>query len=500
MNRITYAIASLGLALVACRGDDGPSGDDGVDIDAPVVATEVTIQEVQNDAMPSGTPIELKGVVVTAIDTFGGRTGAFWVSEPGGGPNSGVKIFGARTDMVASIAVGDLVDITGGIKHEGCTAAAPCGTVIFDDGASITEVMGATSGSLVVTKVGTGTVPPPAVVDAAAIAALPTPTARDAEWEKWEGVLVNITKARQIAAVRAFGGSDSEPDENEFRATGGVRVQSALAALPNTATFGVCYESLTGVVDFFFNYTLNPRTSDEVVTGGTACSAAATSVVMLQSGANVEVVNLTNVIVTARDDIGMNTMVTPNVPSNRGFWVADALAAAPHNGVYVFTRGEAVPINYTIGAVVNVSGLVDEFDLGTGGAAPVGDTLTEIAEPVHSFVSVGGASPSPLTTVAANVLADIGAAGEPYEGVLVRVSNVKVTNANVGSGKVELTDNSGNTIIMDDDSFDWPDQMINTCYATLTGVMSVQVNDNVRTLNPRALTDMVAAANPNACN
>lgn len=499
MNRITYAVASLTLALVACRGgDDGPGGDDTPEIDAPMVAADVTIQEVQNDAMPSGTAIELKGVVVTAIDIYGGSTGNFFVSEPGGGPNSGVKIFGARADQVASIAVGDIVDITGAIKHEGCTAAAPCGTIIFDNGASITEVKGTAAGTLVVTKTGTGTVPAPVEVDAAAIAALPTPAARDAEWEKWEGVLIKVVKARQIGVVRGFSGDDSEPDQFEFRATGFVRVQSGLSALPTTSTFGICYASMTGVLDFFFNYGLQPRSADDLVTGGTNCNPAATSVAMIQTGMKPEVVILTNVIVTARDDIGMNNMETPPTPANRGFWVADAAAAAPNNGVYVFTRDKPVPATFVIGAVVSIQGGVTEFDLGMAGMPPVGDTLTEVVDIVDppTFVSAGTTVPTPVT-VAANVLADIGPAGEPYEGVLVQVTNVKVTNIMAGSGKVELADNSGNKIIMDDDSFDWPNQNLNTCYATLTGVMSVQVSDNVRTLNPRAMTDMVAGT---GCN
>jgi len=489
MNRIALVVASLGLALVACRGDDAPPGDDTM-IDAPALPTEVTIQEVQNDAMPSGTAIELKGVVVTAIDTFGNRTGDFFVSEPGGGPNSGVKVFGAPLEMVAAIAVGDLVDITGAIKHEACNAAAPCGTIVFDNNASITEVMGATVGSLVVTKTGTGTVPAPAEVDAAAISLLATPALRDAEWEKWEGVLIRVTKARQISTVSSFG-SNPGPDSNEFRATGFVRVQSALMELPNTSTLGTCYESMTGVADFFFNYILAPRTAADLVGGGTACRPMATTVAMVQTGTNVELATLTNVIVTARDDIGTNS--TTMMPSNRGFWVADSLTGAVNSGVYVFTRDEVVPANYMIGAVVNVQGGVEEFDLGS---PPVGDKLTEVTNPIHSFVSAGTGAPTPLAATAA-VAGDIGAPGEPYEGVLVRFTNVKVTNADAGQGKVELTDNANGKVIMDNDVFNWTAPTINVCYTTLTGVMSLQVNDNVRTVNPRAATDMVTGT---GCN
>jgi len=489
MNRIALVVASLGLALVACRGDDAPPGDDTM-IDAPALPTEVTIQEVQNDAMPSGTAIELKGVVVTAIDTFGNRTGDFFVSEPGGGPNSGVKVFGAPLEMVAAIAVGDLVDITGAIKHEGCTAASPCGTVVFDNNASITEVMGVSSGSLVVTKTGTGTVPTPADVDAAAIAALPTAAERDAEWEKWEGVLIKVTKARQIAAVRAFGGTDSGPDENEFRATGFVRVQSALVAIPGTAVFGNCYESITGVGDFFFNYILAPRSPADYVEGGTACRPMATTVVELQSGTNVEVVNLTNVIVTGRDDIG----------TSKGFWIQDAAQGAANNGVLVYT-GATLDANLLIGSrIATVQGGVDEFDLAPMGQTAMGNTVTEIANPVLGAITAPTATlPLPATTPTVATLAAIGAAGEPWEGVLVSIGPVKVTNASAGGNKIEVGDNTLPTSVkihIDDDSFMIPAQTVGNCIQ-VTGIMSVAIFDDLRTINPRNALDVIPAT---GCN
>ena len=76
------AFSTLGLAIVACRSDsnnntDGnPGGGDGSS------GTSVTIQMVQDDSMAPGTPVTLRGVVVTAIDTFGAKTGDFWVEEP----------------------------------------------------------------------------------------------------------------------------------------------------------------------------------------------------------------------------------------------------------------------------------------------------------------------------------------------------------------------------------------------------------------------------------
>ena len=468
LTNLALLSTGLSLALFACRGGDDPKPD------GTPPAGAVKVKDVQNDAMPKGTAIELRGVVVTAIDTFGSRTGDFFVQDVEGGEFSGIKVFGAPLNEVAAIKVGDLVDITNAEKDEFKFG--------MDEG-SVTEIKGAAGGVMTVTPKGTGTVPAPVVVDAKPIAMM-TKEERVLEWEKWEGVLIKVTNARQLNNISPFG-STPGPDSTEFRITGVARVQSSLVELPASSMIGVCYDSIIGVGDHFFNDLLLPRSADDLVGGGAACRPMVTTIVDAQSaGENAELANLTNVIVTALDTIG----------TSQGYWISDAAQAAVNAGVYVFT-GATVPTGVVVGATVNVAGAVDEFDLGSGGAPPMGDTITEIVSPVTTVVSTG-ATPLPLTATAADI-ADIGATGEPYEGVLVRVANLKVTNINAGAGKVELTDNAGGKVIMDDDVFDWPDQVLNTCYANVTGVMGVQIFDNLRTLNPRSAADFAAAG---TCN
>jgi hypothetical protein len=77
------SLAALAAISTACR--DSGSGDD-TNIDAPMGPDStqggLTIQEVHAEAMVPGTPVELKGKVVVAIDNFGaegqlgGRGGA----------------------------------------------------------------------------------------------------------------------------------------------------------------------------------------------------------------------------------------------------------------------------------------------------------------------------------------------------------------------------------------------------------------------------------------
>ena len=110
------SLLALVLASVtACRGS---SGDDTVTPDSPVTGDDTRIQDIQSDAMASGTEVKVKGVVVTAVDNFGGKKGDFWIEEPGGGEYSGVHVYGAPLEQVAALHVGDVVDVLGAQKDD----------------------------------------------------------------------------------------------------------------------------------------------------------------------------------------------------------------------------------------------------------------------------------------------------------------------------------------------------------------------------------------------
>ena len=99
--RTVSCLAMLGLSIRAagCR-DDGPgTGDDGPNVDAPPIVNAATIQDVQSDAMPVGASVSLSGVVITAIDLYGARTGDLWVQDPAGGPFSGIKVYGVHQNI-----------------------------------------------------------------------------------------------------------------------------------------------------------------------------------------------------------------------------------------------------------------------------------------------------------------------------------------------------------------------------------------------------------------
>lgn len=466
MNRLANLALSTGivLALFACRGGGGDDGDDTPMPDAPTGGS-VKVKDVQNDAMPDGTAVELRGVVVTAIDTFE-QGGDIWVADAEGGAFSGIKVFGPPVEVVATLQVGDIVDITNAEKEE---FKYMMGTTM-DEG-SITEIKGAAGGMMTLTKKGTGTVPAPAVVDARMIAGL-SKAERDAEWEKWEGVLVKVVNARQLAVTRSFG--SMRPDQSEFRITGVARVQSALAAFPAGVGFGVCYESITGIGDHFFNDLILPRSTNDIVvsTTGAGCSPMATTITQAQTTQNPELAELTDVYVSG---------VSRN---KKNFWVSTSQTAAANEGIYVFRGNNSMttdlPADVVVGAKITVRGAVTE-----GNNDAMGDTSTQITD--VTIMVTAAPTGTPFIPVAGQTAASLTAAatGEPYEHVLVTLTNVKVTAAPNNFGVGQMTQN-GTPFLFDDDIFVTPAGELNKCYATITGLWTYQIFDNAYGLLPLA--------------
>jgi uncharacterized repeat protein (TIGR01451 family) len=198
-----------------------------------------------------------------------------------------------------------------------------------------------------------------------------------------------------------------------------------------------------------------------------------TTVVDIQMGLVTGSVRLENVVITALSANG------------RHLWVADAAAASSYGGIYVF-RGAAAPMlgaEFAIGATIDLTGTATESDV-----SPPGDTLTEIDAPGLTLVSPPGGPPSPLTGTAAATLSSL-VDGEPYEGVLVQLTNLEVTAVSAGD-RVTLVDTNGATILMDDDAHNYVNPVLGTCFSSVTGVMTLDPFANVRLLLPRMLSDL----------
>ncbi|MEO8276612.1 MAG: hypothetical protein ABI639_10345 [Thermoanaerobaculia bacterium] len=178
--------------------------------------------------------------------------------------------------------------------------------------------------------------------------------------------------------------------------------------------------------------------------------------------------------------VGLGPVVVTGFSSDRKhFWAADHQAAAPWEGMYFF-RGAAAPLDggVQIGSTVDVDGTVQEFA-----------TFTEL---VVNGVSVENSGPAPtaLSGIGAATLSD-GVLGEPYEGVLVQLSNLKISAFATGD-EITLQDASNDTIVMDDKAYDYDSTsyILGDCFDLVRGVMHVDSSTGVRTILPRSADDL----------
>lgn len=187
-------------------------------------------------------------------------------------------------------------------------------------------------------------------------------------------------------------------------------------------------------------------------------------------------------------------VVTAVSADRKNLWIADSAAAALQQGVFVIRGSSAavLPPEIVVGTHITVFGSAAEFDVGF---PPQGDTLTQIENHALGVASLSTFTPAPLQLSTVSQLASI-VDGEPYEGVLVRVANLRVLSTASGN-RITVGDNIGSTIVLDDDAGSIGLPPVGTCYGSVTGVMHLSVVENERRMLPRGLADAVAG---NSCN
>ena len=516
-----FTLSALATAsFFGCRSDsknntDGNTGGEGGG------GSGVKIQDVQNDQMPPGTPVTLRGVVVTAIDNFGGKMGDIWGEEPEGGTYSGVHIFGASTTDVAAIAVGDLVDVTGAVKDEFAFAGSG-GSGGDTSGRTVTELKPASSGSLSVKKVGTGTVPAPVMVDALTIGMMSDADTQgpmfSAAWEPYEGVLVSVPHVSALGAPKAFGKTGAT-DAYSFDITGVAKVEGNFVDITMSGIARNSCLNLTGVVDYFFDYLVLPRTSADIDTSGTGCPAAETScsdsvdndgngfadcadnnciITSGATGGNAACKPMTDTISTI-DTAADTTPSGPTYPTTNveidnvfvsaiasngmDFWIASSLTAGPNGGLYVFSGGQSLPSGVAVGAKVNVIGKIQAYKAAT--------TSTEVLPEVNllnvSLVAAAGSAPTASTQTPASLT--VTATGRPLVGSLVKIATKsQVTTAQTMTNHYTGVLTNGGT------TFEYIGQIVKdtnpattTCYDTITGIWSWDGFNSKYALIPTAI-------------
>jgi predicted extracellular nuclease len=506
MKPRSIALALALLATAACRGNSGSTPDASGNQPDASSSDDTSIYDIQDPGgkVPDMTMVNVRGVVVTAIDSYGTKTGTFWIEEPAGGAYSGVLVYGAPANEVAAIQVGDLVDVTGAEKKE---FALPADT----SGRTTTELEKPTGGAITVSKVGTGTVPAPMTVDALAIGQMATQQEKDAEWEKWEGVLITVDKVGVTSSTKTYG-STPGPDAEEFTVTGPLVVESTLAAFPGTTgtppgpQFGDCEASITGIGDYFFDWLLEPRDTAEITTGGSGCPAAETGLAactdMIDNDANghtdcfdyscmldAAAGPMCNKAATVHDidtaqpnaPVGgavvlTNVCVVAVDAANQNLWVQDAATATQDTGIYVFRGSKAAVLTVAAGTVVNIN--------------------TAVVLPYHGLLELtgipGSTTPSPNITDAGDncapaaqtvplaTLADATMI-KHYAGSLVRVTATKLSvTAVTGMGNTKrytLSDGTTN-ISMGAQIYDPNAAAGTSCYSAVTAIATLDTSPN----------------------
>ncbi|MEO8840793.1 MAG: hypothetical protein ABI591_16235 [Kofleriaceae bacterium] len=497
--RLTALIAVLSLSLLACgRGDDNNTLPDATGSGSGN-GSSVTIQQVQSDDMAPGTAVALANVVVTATDEFGAKTGDFWVEEMGGGKRSGVHVFKAAAADVMALNVGDVISLKGAIKSE----FALTGSNADKSGRTVTELEPASGGAIVITKTGQTATITPDKVDALAIgqmydstmSATGGGTAFSNAWEDWEGVLIELDNVSAASAPKGFGAKPYAADAYSFGITGVAKAEGTMTDLNMASiTRAVCFSAMTGVVDYFYDYLVLPRSSADFATGGTGCPAAESVCTdgidndgngftdcadngCIISDATCRSATTINALDTATDAsptaptlpaaVGLTGRCVTAVAGNN-FYIADSGTAAADGGAFVFG---GAPAALAAGNTVDVIGTPSMFKQPSSTAPEPQLEINGLQ--VTKDVAACTVTPTNPGLTAAQLTAD--ATGHKWIGSLVTITGTgatgqfKVATAQTSTMKFgTLTQNAttfsfGGTFVADLD-------VAGTCYTSITGI------------------------------
>jgi predicted extracellular nuclease len=457
-----FLLTTLPLTLSAgCsaldNGSDGsgtPSSETGADGSGTTTGgSAMTIYEIQqgvaDGSVSDGEAVTVNEVVVTSpvVDKDGQQT--VYVQESPGGEWSGIAVFSAG-GFGQELNVGDVVSFSGSVSE------------FFDH----TQISLASGEDLSVSS--SGTPLEPMTVSAADIAT------GSATAENWESVLVRVENVACTVAVNMYG---------EFQVDDSLVVDDYFLVAANQPSIepnvGDEFMRIDGLLTYNFEeFKLAPRDADDVdagasgdTTGGDGDSTGGdgdVSIYDVQMG-TVGVgstVTLTDVVVTS-----------PTDPDNEVFYVQEE-AGGEYSGISVYLM-DATGLDVAPGDLVTLTGTYEEFF-----------ENSQIVVASTADLSVTGAASVPTPSVVApGDVATNGSAQENWEGVLVRVENVSVTDDALGFGDFQVTDG-----LRVDDFFFPMDTFVvpanGTAFSSITGIMTYAFDD--ARLSIRDDNDLVA--------
>lgn len=194
-------------------------------------ACTATISDIRQGEYAEGAPVQIEGVVVTAVRAEAG----FFVQDPAGGPYTGLYVydFGAN-----AVAVGDVVTVDGTYLE------------YYD----LTELEDVT-----VTVTGSAALPEAITTTACDLMADPEP---------YESMRVHLSSGTVSDENADAADGETEPDYDEFVIDGCLRIDDFLDESIDQPALGTTYSSIDGVFLFSYeNYKLAPRSASELVEG-----------------------------------------------------------------------------------------------------------------------------------------------------------------------------------------------------------------------------------------
>ena len=368
--------------------DDSSGADSGDDTSNPGGGD--TIYDIQKGLVAEDTVVTLEGVVVTSPLTSKGD--GFFIQDQAGGEYSGLYVFlqGATVDL--NLYVGDVITITGSVSE------------YYD----FTELTVTSSSNISVTGEVAGGLAGESLTGTEAFSA--------EDWEPWESVLVSLPSQTILGDVNSYG---------EVDLSGGVVMDNLFFDF--STEYGATYTSITGPMNYSFEeFKINPR--DEADLAGYVAGAGPDTVTVceIQEGQETGAYE--------GRTVHLEGVIASSGPTNSGggFWISDK-EGGEWCGVYVYVADkDATP---TIGDELSFDASVTDYY-----------ELTELSIGSYADVETTGSGFTPVSVT----LDAAPESWEPYEGVLVTLTNVSATSDEDSYGVVSL---DFGDLQMDDDLY-----------------------------------------------
>jgi predicted extracellular nuclease len=474
MSAIKNIFLTGSIILVVCCGGRATGGDatedtledavkldvinipDGADvskdISKDVIPTTKTIKQIQQgtDSTSCATEamttvlsgVELKNVIVTTPKYTASKSGTgldgYFIHDTGcTGAFCGMQIV-ISTAEATDYKAGDVLSVSGDYMEYYC----------------LTQLK-------VSAHQPTGTAPVPAAVevDPAKMAV------KGADSESYEGVLVVV---KNVAVIDANPDAKDGKDYGEFLITGNLRVGN-IFGLPymnkdtDQRNVGDTFKSITGILTYSYSqYRLEPRYESDMVVDTIAppmekdafeavqdvnqeaidTSPAVMDVITLQKlDSSVNCTNEGNNTVIPYVKLQGVTVTSPKSVVNSsldGYYVADSFISQPWHGVFVAVS-KSLNTNFVPGDIIDVTGAYKEYYC-----------MTEInATEAEKTGTVSGITDTPLVINDPAEISVTGASAEQYEGVIITVKNLTVTESPATDTKCKIM-LSSNICVADD--------------------------------------------------